>query len=162
MNTYSNHHYLNVLGQLNLDELNIQQAFDYYRKRYLQSKLAQEFVSNSALIDADVKNTTYVGFCDRTLGKQIPKTKTYDGAAIRGSLQRSGLVRASGHELFRGCVVFLTYDDNDRVISAVGYRVGRIRHGDKAIVNWHRPEPKAFVDIGMSFAKELIHGKTHH
>jgi DNA primase len=162
MNVSSANQYLDVLGQLNLDELNIQQAFDYYRARYQQSNSAQAFVANSVIIDDDIKQRDFIGYCDRTMGKHIPKTKTYEGAAIRGSLQRSGLVRASGHELFRGCVVFPMYHENGNVISAIGYRVGRIRFSDKAIVYWRKPEPNAFVDVGMSFAKELIREQAYH
>jgi hypothetical protein len=162
VNTLHSTHYLDVLGQLNLDELNIQQAFDYYRKRYQQSPSAQQFVANSCSIDDDIKQSAFVGYCDRTMGKHIPKAKTCEGAAMRGSLQRSGLVRSSGHELFRGCVVFPMYHDNGNVISAIGYRVGRIRFSDKAVVYWQKPEAKAFVDVGMTFAKELIHGQAFH
>ena len=96
------------------------------------------------------------------MGRNIPRAKTAEGAAIRGSLQRVGLIKATGHELFRGCVVFPTYNNNGTVISAVGYRIGRVRSGDKTVVYWRRPEPKAFVDAGMSFAKELLHGQAYH
>jgi hypothetical protein len=162
MNIQLDKNYLNVLGQINLDDLHIKQAFDYYRQRYQQSGLAQQFVKSSCRIDNHFGVSTVIGYCDRTMGKNIPKCRTPEGAAIRGSLQRCGLVRASGHELFRGCIVFPTLNDDGNVISAVGYRFGRIRGGSKAIVYWHKPELKAFVDVGMAFAKELIHAKAYH
>ena len=155
-------HYLDVIGQINLDELHIQQAFDYYRHRFQESLSAQEFVGNNCSIDAELRDSTAIGYCDRTMGRNIPRAKTAEGAAIRGSLQRVGLVRATGHELFRGCVVFPTYHDNGTVISAVGYRIGRIRSGDKPVVYWRRSAPKAFVDSGMTFAKEIAHGQAYH
>jgi hypothetical protein len=154
--------YLEVLGQINLDDLHIQQTFDYYQQRFYQSKLAQKFVNSSCHISEEHRDSVSIGFSDRSLGKNIPKCRTPEGAAIRGSLQRCGLVRASGHELFRGCIVFPTLGNDGNVISAVGYRVGRIRGGSKAIVYWHKPDPKAFVDVGMAFAKELINAKAYH
>lgn len=153
---------MNVLCQINLDDLHIKQVFEYYEQRYCQSELAQQFVKSSCRIDNQYSDSKVIGYCDRTMGKNIPKCRTPEGAAIRGSLQRCGLVRASGHELFRGCLVFPTLDDDGNVISAVGYRVARIRGASKAIVYWHKPEPKAFVDVGMAFAKELINEKTYH
>jgi DNA primase len=162
MNMHLNDNYLNVLGQINLDELHIQQAFEYYQQRYQGSDIAQIFVKESCRIDYDFRQNTDIGYCDRSMGKQIPKPRSPEGAAIRGSLQRSGLVRSTGHELFRGCIVFPTYDINGNVISAVGYRMGRIREDDKAIVYWHKPEVNSFVDSGMSLAKELIHEQTYH
>jgi len=155
-------HYLDVLGQINLDDLHIQQAFNYYEEQYEKSELAQQFVQASCLIADEFKEHSLIGFCDRTMGRNIPKRKSQEGAAIRGSLQRSGLVRASGHELFRGCIVFSTHDINGCVLSAVGYRVGRIREGDKPIVYWQKPDPRAFVDTGMRLAKELINAKALH
>lgn len=162
MNMHIDNHYLNVLGQINLDELHIQQAFDYYQQRYQDSSLAQQFVASNCRIDNEFITELRIGYCDRTMGTNIPKARTPEGAAIRGSLQRCGLVRSTGHELFRGCIVISTVDNNGSIISAVGYRVGRLRNGDKSVVYWHKPEPKTFVDVGMSFAKELIHGQAYH
>lgn len=162
MNSIPLDSYLNVLGQINLDDLNIKQVFDYYQQRYQASHLAQQFVASSCRIDDEFNCDLNIGFCDRTMGTNIPKARTPEGAAIRGSLQRAGLVRSTGHELFRGCIVIPTVDSNGSIISAVGYRVGRIRNGDKPVVYWHKPEPKAYVETGMSYAKELIHGQTYH
>ncbi|WP_010603620.1 hypothetical protein [Pseudoalteromonas maricaloris] len=152
--------YLIVLGQVNLDDLHIQQVFEYYQQRYKESLLAQHFVAEN------VENGSYcvtnIGYCDRTMGTYIPNIKTAEGAAIRGSLRRSGLVKASGHELFRGCIVIPTVDNNDCVISAIGYRIGRIRNGGKPVIYWQKPEPKAYVERGMAYAKALIHGQTYH
>jgi hypothetical protein len=162
MNTLLPHRYVDVLGQISLDDLHIQHTFEHYKRQYQQSLLTQEFVANNCLIDPEMKNSHQIGFCDRTLGKHIPKVRTPEGAAIRGSLQRCGLVRASGHELFRGCVVFPTRNESGEVLSAIGYRVGRTRPGDKPIVYWQKPEPKAFIDVGLSFAKVLINEQAYH
>lgn len=154
--------YLNVLGQINLDDLHIQQVFEYYQQRYQASSQAQHFVKNNCRIDDGYKYDLNIGFCDRTMGTNIPKARTPEGAAIRGSLQRAGLVRSTGHELFRGCIVIPAMDNSGSLISAVGYRIGRIRNGDRPVVYWHKPDPKAYVEKGMSYAKELIHGQTNH
>ncbi|GFD82385.1 hypothetical protein KUL118_52470 [Tenacibaculum sp. KUL118] len=154
--------YLNVLGQISLDAMNIQQVFGCYRQSFLTSIKAQQFVRDTCKIEEEFKSQIGIGYCDRTMGKKIPKVRSPEGAAIRGSLQRCGLIRATGHELFRGCIVIPTVDSDGSIISAVGYRLGRIRNGDKPVVYWHKPEPKAYVESGMSYAKELIHGQTYH
>lgn len=61
--------YLQLLGQLNLDEMYLQQVFDFYHQRYLQSDLAQQFVAASPRINAELRTCPLIGFCDRTLGK---------------------------------------------------------------------------------------------
>ena len=117
----SNESYLSVLGQINLDDLYIQQAFEHYQRQFACSDIAQKFVHMNCLIEDQTQHINDVGFCDRTLGKCIPKCRTPEGAAIRGSLQRSGLVRSSGHELFRGCIVFPTIDSG-QIVSATTKR----------------------------------------
>lgn len=154
--------YLDIIGQINLDDLHIQQVFDFYEQQYEKSEVAQAFVLSQCLITNEFGEHSSIGYCDRTLGRSIPKRQTTQGALIRGSLQRHGLIRASGHELFRGCVIVCSHDDNGNVISATGYRIGRIRNGDKSIIYWDKPSPNAFVDAGMNYAKVLINDKTYH
>ena len=104
-----------------------------------------------------------VGFCDRTMGVHIPKRRSFEGGAIRGSLQRCGLIRASGHELFRGCIVFPHIDKSNQVVSAIGYRIAkRIRGWQPQEVHWQKPEPDTFKKVAMNSAKEIIHDKAHH
>jgi hypothetical protein len=155
--------YIEVLGHIDLNEQHIQQTFDYYHERYLSSELAQEFVNNMEEVIENIHANKYVGFCDRTMGKQIPPRRSFEGGSIRGSLQRCGLVRPTGHELFRGCVVFPSFDDQHRIISASGYRIApRIRNWDEPIVYWSKPEPNNFKELAMNKAKDIIHAKAYH
>jgi len=153
--------YLEILGNVNVDEVYILQVFEYYRQRYLSSKLAQEFVFLSERIPDEIRENTLVGFCDRTLGSQLPGRRTFDGGPIRGCLQRFGLIKASGHELFRGCVVFPEEDENHQFITAVGYRVAsRIRRWESPVIYWQKPEPQAFIANGMNSIRQMIHEQT--
>lgn len=155
--------FANVIGQLSLDDIQINQAFEYYHQRFMHSDLARVFVNESERIPKDVRNSEFIGYCDRTMGKSIPPRRSFEGGAIRGALQRCGLVRASGHELFRGCVVFPSMNEAGEIVSAIGYRVApRIREWDKPVVIWTRPSPEDFEVKGMNIARELIHAKTVH
>lgn len=153
--------YLQMLGQLNLDEIYLHQAFDFYHQRYLQSEFAQQFVAASPRINAELRTCTLIGFCDRTLGKELPDRRTFDGGAIRGSLQRQGLLMTSGHERFRGCVVFPELDAQQNIVAAVGFRVAvRLRHWDKPVVRWYKPEPGFYQQQGFNTVKGLIYGQA--
>lgn len=162
MNTSTSNGYLDVLGQINLDELHIQMLFEHYQKRYVLNDRAKRFVTSSCKVTDEVKTNCLIGYCDRTISSVIPSSKSYEGASIRGSLQRMGLIRATGHELFVGCVVFPAYLDDGTVASAVGYRIRNVKAGDKAVIHWSKPEPEAYIDAGIAFARELIHGKAYH
>lgn len=153
--------YLQLLGQLNLDEMYLQQAFDFYHQRYLQSELAKLFVAESPRLNAELRLCPLIGFCDRTLGKELPERRTFDGGAIRGSLQRQGLLMTSGHERFRGCVVFPELDAQQNIVAAVGFRVAvRLRHWDNPVVRWHKPEPGFYQQQGFNTVKGLIYGQA--
>lgn len=153
--------YLQLLGQLNLDDMYLQQVFEFYHQRYLQSELAQQFVARSPRISIELRQNAFVGFCDRSLGKELPERRTFDGGAIRGSLQRQGLLMTTGHERFRGCVVFPERDDQQRIIRAVGYRIAvRLRHWDKPVVHWCKPEPGFYRQKGLTAIRQLIYGQA--
>lgn len=163
MNKYTPPAYRQVLGQLNLEDIYIQQTFEYYFQRYVQRPDMQYFVQHSARIPDALREHKCVGVCDRTLGTNIPKTRTLDGAAMRGTLQTVGLMHSTGSELFRGCIVFATTDETGHVVSAVGYRFcERLRHWHSPMIYWQKPELGAHVVQGLEFVKEVIYGKTYH
>ena len=74
----------------------------------------------------------------------------------------AGLIRASGHELFRGCVVFPEFDSKGHICSAIGFRIAsRLREWDKPTVKWVKPPPDAFELMGLQAARDMINGKTY-
>lgn len=151
-----------IFGQFAVESLYIQQVFEHYRAQYLASKRMQLFVENSGGIPSELKQQSYIGLCDRTLGLKIPSNRTQSGGVIRGHLQRAGLLITSGGELFRGCIVFAKTDEFNHFVSAVGYRFGRIRSWQPAVIHWHKPELGQFVLEGMKLVKEISYAKAYH
>lgn len=78
-------------------------------------------------IGADTATRVGVGFSDRTLGLALPEGNRRAGALLRSRLQDLGVLRSTGHELFRGCVVIPVHDEHGVVVQLVGYRIGRAR-----------------------------------
>ncbi len=161
MSISSDSSYLTMIEQVNIDDIYIQEMFDFYHQHYLQSTLAQEFVQHSERVPFQMQKTPLIGFVDRTLGTYISERSSYECGAIRGSLQRCGLIKATGHELFRGCVVFPDFNENHHVISVTGYRIAkRIRHWEVAVIHWEKPLPGEFIEKAMITIKGLIYGKA--
>jgi hypothetical protein len=155
--------YMQLLGQLNLEDIYIKQTFKYYHQRYLACESKQEFVQQSSRIPDELREHDFTGVVDRTLGVEIPKSRTLDGGAMRGVLQTVGLILPTGGELFRGCIVFPEADENGNIIAAVGYRFGkRIRHWQLEVINWQKPAIESYVHSGLAFVKEVIYGKACH
>jgi hypothetical protein len=163
MNKYTPPAYRQVLGQLNLEDIYIQQTFEYYFQRYAQRPDMQDFIQHSDRIPDELRDHKFIGVCDRTLGTKIPKTKTLAGGAMRGVLQTVGLIHSTGSERFRGCVIFPSVDNHGNVISAVGYRFcERLRHWHSPVIYWQKPELGAHVTQGLAYVREVIYGKTYH
>jgi len=136
--------------------------FEHFRTQYLTNKRMQLFVESTELIPNDLKHQSYIGLCDRTLGLKIPSNRTQTGGVIRGYLQRAGLLIPSGGELFRGCIVFAETDEFGHFSSAVGYRHGRIRHGQQAVIRWCKSEPDAYIQLGLAKIQEVAYAKAYH
>lgn len=147
-----------LIKPISSEDSYIQQVFNYYQQCYERNENMQAFVEHSSRIPDDLRGVKQIGLCNRTLGKKIPPIRTLDGGAMRGSLKRSGLLLASGHELFRGCVIFLAVDSHDRVISAVGYRYGnRIRHWQQEVIHWDKQSENTHIEQGYKLIQEVIH-----
>jgi len=154
--------YFNVLGQLNLEDIYIQQTFDFYRERYQVNEALHQFVKESPRIPDHLRGYQYIGVSDRTLGTKLPVARTLDGAAIRGALQTLELINSTGSELFRGCIIFPEFDEKRDIVGAVGYRYGdRVRHWQQAVIHWEKPAINGFVKEGLALVREAIYGKAN-
>lgn len=105
-------------------------AVEYYHSTLLRSPEALEYLASRGIHDEEAIRRFQLGYCDRTLGLQLPSKSTKDGGEIRGRLQRVGVLRTSGHEHFRGCLTIPVVDVNNRKESGAVLEVyGRkIRH----------------------------------
>jgi hypothetical protein len=65
-----------------------------------------------------------IGLSDRTLGLRIPSRELKAGRLLRERLEALGILRPSGHEAFRGCVVVPVRREG-RVIAVFARRIDR-------------------------------------
>ena len=152
--------YLNLLKEADYNDLVIKQVFDYYRQCYLNNE-RYEHIVYSERIPKKLRSHEFIGVSNRTLGLHMPERSTFKGGKIRGTLLQVGLLKATGHELFRGCLVFPTLNDDGQVTSAVGYRYGtRIRHWQIPVIYWQRPDNLLYVSQAMQSIREVLNGKA--
>jgi energy-coupling factor transporter ATP-binding protein EcfA2 len=97
-----------------------------------------------------------VGFSARTLGLVLPEGNRRAGALLRSRLQALGVLRSTGHELFRGCVVIPVHDERGVVMQLVGYRIGRARdeRGTPGVLSL--PNPSAVWNPAALGAAEVL------
>ena len=91
-----------------------------YRDGLTRGMVAQRWLARRRIDSPDAVARFGVGFSDRTLGRGMPvKSRSHDDD-VRGRLQRLGVLRESGHEQFRGAVVFPVVGNDGEVVQVYG------------------------------------------
>ncbi len=110
-------------------------TIDYYAERLVDNDKALTFLRRNLLSsDADLK----VGFADRTLGKQLPSNRNKAGRDVRERLQGPGILKATGHETFRGYVTVPLVSLKGETTGIYGVRIDRHGAGDKICLHRKR------------------------
>ncbi len=95
----------------------------YYHQRLKESPNALEYLQSRCLTNSEVIEQFQIGFVDRTLGLRLPAAQVKAGSEIRARLRSVGILRDTGHEHLRGCVVFPLLNDHGKVVQLYGRRV---------------------------------------
>jgi DNA primase catalytic core len=99
------------------------QVIEYYHETLLESPEAIEYLKRRGIGSDDAIKTFKLGFANRTLGYRPPEKNRIEGAAIRGQLQRLGLLRESGHEHFNGSMVIPIIGPSGEVTEIYGRKI---------------------------------------
>lgn len=119
------------------DKRSIQEAFGYYAKCLLDNDRALNFLAERKITTKKLLKEHCIGFSDRTLGLALGKLPKYEEQSKRGSLQRTGLIKSSGHEFFRGAITCPVSNMDGEIVSAYGRRVTfKLRAGSFYVLNW--------------------------
>ena len=101
----------------------LSQVIDYYHETLLGSPEALDYLNRRGIGSEEAIKTFQLGFANRTLGYRLPEKNRVEGAAIRGQLQRLGLLRESGHEHFNGSVVVPIIAPSSEVTEIYGRKI---------------------------------------
>ena len=99
------------------------QIIDYYHAALKQSPEALAYLKKRGIANAEAIDTFKLGFANRTLGYRLPQMNRKEGAAVRGQLQRLGILRPSGHEHFNGSLVIPVLDLQGQVQEVYGRKL---------------------------------------
>jgi DNA primase len=102
----------------------------FYADTLRESSDALAFLERRKINDPEAIATFRLGFADRTLGYRLPDANRKAGASLRGRLQTLGVIRPSGHELFRGSLVVPIFDASGDVAELYGRKINdNLREG---------------------------------
>ena len=99
------------------------QVIDYYHQSLLQSPEALDYLKQRGIASEEAIRTFKLGFANRTLGYRLPEKNRVEGAALRGQLQRIGMLRSSGHEHFNGSIIIPVISPNGEVTEVYGRKI---------------------------------------
>ncbi len=105
------------------DDKLLVQVIDYYHQALKDSPEALAYLKKRGIGSAEAIDHFKLGFANRTLGYRLPFKNRKEGAAIRGQLQRIGLLRASGHEHFNGSIVMPVINEGGQVKEVYGRKI---------------------------------------
>jgi len=89
---------------------------EFYAKTLQLCQEPQEYLRRRQ-ISGEAVDYFKIGYSNRTLGLILPQKNRKAGAALRGQLQRLGIIRSNGREHFRGSIVIPII--NDQVVKTI-------------------------------------------
>ena len=101
----------------------LDQVIGYYHETLLQSPEAMAYLERRGIASRELIEVHRLGFANRTLGLRLPATRVKAGAELRTRLQRTGVLRESGHEHFNGCLVVPVIDEAGHVTEVYGRKI---------------------------------------
>jgi DNA primase len=118
------------------------QVVDYYHQSLKASPEALAYLEKRGIGSREAIDHFRLGFANRTLGYRLPSKNRREGAAMRGQLQRLGLLRPSGHEHFNGSLVIPVFDSEGKVTELYGRKLNdHLRKGTPAHLYLPGPSP---------------------
>ncbi len=101
----------------------LDQVIGYYHETLLASPEAMAYLERRGIASRELIEQHRLGFANRTLGLRLPATAIKAGAEVRGRLQKTGILRDSGHEHFNGCLVVPVFDQTGNVTEVYGRKI---------------------------------------
>jgi DNA primase catalytic core len=132
----------------------LRQVVGYYHATLKQSPEALEYVEKRGLHSSEMIEHFRLGFANRTLTYRLPSGER---AKLRERLQELGILRASGHEHFNGCLVIPIFDEHGNVTEIYGRKITeKLRAG--SLYHLYLPGPhKGVWNIeALKASKEII------
>jgi DNA primase catalytic core len=135
----------------------LREVVAFYHGTLRTAPEALAYLEKRGLTHSDVIDTFQLGYANRTLAYRLPEKQIKSGAAIRGQLQRLGVLRATGHEHFQGSLVIPVFDAAGAVSELYGRKLSN-QQRDGVPLHLYLPGPHrgVFNLAGIQGAADVI------
>lgn len=107
------------------DQVLLNKVVGYYAEALASHEGAQALLTRRKIDHPQAIETFRIGFADRTLGYRLPPSQVQAGRALRTRLRDLGVLKANGHEHFRGYLTFPVLDVEQNVGEVYGRLLGK-------------------------------------
>jgi len=126
----------------------------HYHSALRKDAGARAYLGWRGLERQDVIEHFRLGFVDRTLGYRVPHIQRKLGKELRTKLTDVGVLRDSGHEHLRGCIVVPLMDADGRVVQLYGRKVDETKEPRHLYLKG--PHRGVFNRAGLVGAEEVV------
>ncbi len=135
----------------------LSRVVEYYHETLKQTPAALAYLQKRGIANSEAIDRFKLGFANRTLGYRLPMKNRKEGAALRGQLQRVGILRPSGHEHFNGSLVIPVIDEGDQVVEVYGRKItDRLRKGTPLHLYLPGPHVGVWNAAALQASPEII------
>ena len=105
------------------DQAALKRVNNYYHECLKCRPEALAYLEKRGLKNSEIIERFQLGYCDRSLPYRLPERNRKEGAQIREQLIRIGILRNTGHELFRGSITCPIIDENGVITEMYGRKI---------------------------------------
>jgi DNA primase catalytic core len=139
------------------DHAALAEVFGYYHETLKQNADALAYLEKRGIASSEAIERFQLGYANRTLAYRLPEKKTKEGGALRGRLQRLGVLRKTGHEHLNGSLVIPIVDSDGQIVQAYGRKVREdLRKGTPAHLYLPGPHQGVWNLDGLKETDEVI------
>src|SRR5208283_2553391 len=140
------------------DQQTLRDVVSFYHDTLVNAPEALRYLEGRGLVHAEMVGHFRLGFANRTLGLTLPEKNRKAGAALRGRLEKLGILRAeSGHEHMNGSVVFPIFDLAGNVLGMYGRKINdNLRAGTPMHTYLPGPHRGVWNEEALIASKEII------
>jgi DNA primase len=132
-------------------------VIDFYHQTARTAPEVAAYLTQRGLTHPELIDHFRLGYANRTLAYRLPEKQVQSGAAVRGQLQRLGLLRPTGHELFNGSLVVPITDATGAVVNVYGRKLSnQQREGVPMHVYLPGPQRGVFNLDGWRGSEDVI------
>ena len=135
----------------------VREVLDFYHETLKASPEAIAYLEQRGLNAVELIDHFRLGYANRTLAYRLPAKSRKAGADLRGRLTRLGLLRASGHEHFRGSLVVPILGERGQLVQCYGRKLREdLREGTPLHLYLPGPHAAVWNVDALAASKEII------